>query len=147
MSFIIKSIAIASDHAGYDLKLKVISYLKEKGISFVDYGTNSSESVDYTDYAHRVAKVIEKNEQPFGILICGTGIGVSITANRYRNIRCALCWDSEIAVLARKHNNANVLALAGRYTDETTAKKIVDAFITTEFEGGRHLRRIEKING
>lgn len=146
MSFINKSIAIGSDHAGYDLKVKVMAYLKEKGIEFVDYGTNSSESVDYTEYAHQVAKVIEKNEHPCGILICGSGIGVSITANRYRHIRCALCWEPEIAVLARKHNNANVLALAGRFTEITTAKKIVDAFIETDFEGGRHLIRIQKIN-
>lgn len=147
MSFINKSIAIGSDHAGYDLKLKVINYLKEKGIEFVDYGTNSSNSVDYTDYAHQVAKVIEKNEHACGILICGSGIGVSITANRYRHIRCALCWEPEIAKLARMHNNANVLALAGRFTDEKTAKSIVDAFIETEFEGGRHRLRIDKING
>lgn len=141
-----KPLAIGSDHAGYDLKLKVIKYLEAKGILYKDYGTYSTKSVDYPDYANMVAEAIGKGEHSMGILICGSGVGVSITANRHKHIRCGLCWEPEIARLSRKHNNANVLALGGRFIGEELAGKIIDAFLETEFEGGRHATRVEKMS-
>jgi ribose 5-phosphate isomerase B len=141
-----KPLAIGSDHAGYELRLKVIKYLEAKGIALKDYGTFSQESVDYPDYAHEIAKAIKQGDHNQGILICGTGVGISISANRHSHIRCALCWDPEIARLSRRHNDANVLALAGRFTQEKMAQKIIDAFFETEFEGGRHKIRVDKMN-
>lgn len=136
-------IYIASDHAGYRLKEELCSFFKEIFLSFEDLGTKNDESCDYPDYAHLLASKIDENS--FGILICGSGIGISISANRHRNIRCALCNESFSAKLARKHNDANVLALGGRLLGLDLAKDIVLTFINTNFDGGRHKTRIQKI--
>lgn len=139
-------IPIASDHAGYDLKLKVIDYLQKCNFEVKDFGTFSSESVDYPDYAHLLGNAINKGEYPRGIVICGSGNGVQMTVNKYPNVRCALCWNEEIAELARQHNDANVLSMPARFISSDLALKIVDIFLKTPFEGGRHLRRVQKIN-
>jgi ribose 5-phosphate isomerase B len=139
-------IAIASDHAGYEMKIKIAGYLKDNGYETFDFGTHSTESVDYPDYIHPLAKAIKNGDYTFGIVVCGSGNGVNITANKYSHIRSALCWIPEIAVLARNHNNANVLALPGRFIDEQNAFAIVDAFLKSEFEGGRHQMRVNKIS-
>jgi ribose 5-phosphate isomerase B len=139
-------IAIASDHAGYELKIKIADYLKEKGYETFDFGTHSTQSVDYPDYVHPLALALKKGEYTFGIVVCGSGNGVNITANKYSHIRSALCWIPEIAELARNHNNANVLALPGRFIDEQNAYAIVDAFLQSDFEGGRHQLRVNKIS-
>ncbi|MBZ7938607.1 MULTISPECIES: ribose 5-phosphate isomerase B [Campylobacter] len=138
-----EKIYIASDHAGFDLKQKICTYLKEKNIIFEDLGTNNAQSCDYPDFAHLLASKIDSN--CFGILICGTGIGISITANRHKNIRCALCHESLSAKLSRQHNDANVLALGGRLIGFEMAINIVENFIQTPFDGDRHIRRIQKI--
>lgn len=139
-----KEIIIGSDHAGFILKNKVKLYFENKKINFYDCGSFSDESVDYSDYAHLVAtKVI--SDKTFGILICGSGNGVNITANKHKGIRSALCWNVEIAKLARLHNDANILALPARFIDEKIAFEIIDVFLSTEFEGGRHINRIKKI--
>jgi len=142
----IKKIAIGSDHAGFELKIKVIEYLKQLGIECHDFGTNSLESVDYPDYVHPLAKSIKEGTYEYGIVICGSGNGVNITANKHQHIRSALCWIPEIASLARKHNNANVLAMPGRFISSETAFDIVKAFFSTPFEGGRHQQRINKMS-
>ena len=139
-------IPIASDHAGYELKEKVIEYLKSKDFEVKDYGTYSSESVDYPYFAHKVGSDINNAEYKRGIVICGSGNGVQMTVNKYPNVRCALCWNEEIASLARQHNDANVISLPARFIDENTALRIVDIYLNTPFEGGRHQRRVEKIN-
>ena len=139
-------IGIGSDHGGYELKESIKEYLTEEGIQFVDYGTNSLESVDYPDYGRAVAEAVINKEVDKGILICGTGIGISITANRIKGIRCALCTDSYSAKMSRMHNNANILALGGRVLGVGLALDIVKTFLDTEFEGGRHERRINKID-
>ena len=141
----IKSIAIASDHAGYELKQELIKYLEDKGIKVKDFGTYSSESSDYPDFAHPLADAVESGEYKLGISICGSGNGINMTVNKHQGIRSALCWNEEIARLARAHNDANICALPARFIDETLAFKIVDIFLSTEFEGGRHLQRIKKI--
>ncbi len=138
-------IAIASDHAGFKIKETVRLYLQGKGYEINDLGTFSEESTDYPDFAHLLAKAVEQQQFDLGILVCGSGNGVNMTANKYPGIRSALCWIPEIARLARLHNNANVLAMPGRFVDEKTAKQITDAFLETEFEGGRHQRRVDKI--
>ena len=138
-------IPIASDHAGFELKNKVIEHLKDKGFLVKDYGTFSAESVDYPDFAHKVGSAINKGEYNRGIVICGTGNGVQMTVNKYPAVRCALCWDVELAALARQHNNANILALPARFISEEKALQCVDTFLSTDFEGGRHQRRVEKI--
>lgn len=137
---------MACDHAGYELKEVVKQKLIEKGFEVKDYGTYSSESVDYPDYAHPLGAAINRGEFARGIVICGSGNGVQMTVNKYPNVRCALCWTPEIASLGRQHNNCNVIALPARFISQETALEIVDVFLTTEFEGGRHLRRVEKIN-
>ena len=137
---------IGSDHGGYELKESIKEYLTEEGIQFIDYGTNSLESVDYPDYGRAVAEAVINKEVDKGILICGTGIGISITANRIKGIRCALCTDSYSAKMSRMHNNANILALGGRVLGVGLALDIVKTFLDTEFEGGRHERRINKID-
>lgn len=142
----ITTIGIGCDHAGYDLKETVKDYLKSEGYSFSDYGTNSKESVDYPDYAHKVAESIEKGENNFGILICGSGNGINIAANRHKEIRSAICWKKELASLARQHNNANVITLPARFISEEEAIDCVKEFLNSEFEGGRHQNRINKIN-
>lgn len=137
---------IACDHAGYEMKLKVIDYLRQRGIEVKDYGTNSTESCDYPDYAHRAGLAVNRGESKRGIVICGSGNGVQMTVNKYPNVRCALCWTPEIAHLGRQHNDCNMIAIPARFIDEETALKIVDEFLDTPFEGGRHQRRVEKIS-
>jgi ribose 5-phosphate isomerase B len=138
-------IAIGSDHAGFSLKEELKAYLQNKGFEVKDFGTFSEERADYPDYAHQVAKAVETNEEERGVLICGSGNGVNMTANRHHNVRSALCWNEEIAKLARQHNDANVIALPARFMDEKEAEKCLDAFFTTAFEGGRHEQRVKKI--
>ena len=140
-----KTIGLACDHAGYELKLKVLEYLQGKGIQIQDFGTNSAESTDYPDYVHPLARALGAGEFPLGIVICGSGNGVSITANKHPHIRCALCWNPEIAALARQHNDANVLALPARFISQKLAREIVETFLSTPFEGGRHQLRVDKI--
>jgi ribose 5-phosphate isomerase B len=139
-------IALGSDHAGFGLKRIIIDHLVSKGIKFHDYGTWSDESADYPDFAHEAAKAVNNNEYELGILVCGSGNGVNMTANKYPNVRAALSWNAEIAKLARLHNNANILSLPGRFIEKDEALKAVDEFLTTDFEGGRHARRVEKIS-
>lgn len=141
-----KKIAIGADHAGFELKEKVRKHLESKGIVVQDFGTYSEERADYPDFAHAVAKAVLENESDLGILICGSGNGINMTANKYKGIRSALCWTAEIAQLARAHNNANILALPARFMDHNEALKATDEFLKTEFEGGRHADRINKIN-
>lgn len=138
-------IAIASDHAGYEYKEKLVVWLREAGHEVKDFGTNSPESMDYPDVAHPLSLAVEQGEYEKGIILCGTGNGVSMTCNKHQGIRCALCWNAEIAWLARLHNNANVVALPARFIAYEEAKEIVERFLSTEFEGGRHARRIEKV--
>ena len=142
----IKRIAIGSDHAGYELKKQIIDYLKESNFEVIDFGASSSESVDYPDHVHPLAKSISGKKSDLGILICGTGNGVAMTANKYENIRCGLCWNSEIAQLIREHNDANILALPARFVTVDDALEMVKTFLSTPFEGGRHQRRIDKIS-
>ncbi len=138
-------IHIGSDHGGFELKELLVSYLQKKGYSVNDIGTFSSDSVDYPEYGRKVAEEV-LNDGNTGIIICGTGIGISIAANRLKGIRAALCHCTEYAEMARKHNNANILALGGRFIDTETAKSICDVFLNTEFEGGRHQKRIDLID-
>lgn len=138
-------IGIASDHGGFELKEYLKEYLKKSGIEVSDFGTNSEEPVDYPIYGERCARAVANGEVERGIVCCGTGIGISIAANKVKGIRCALCTDENMARLSRQHNNANVLALGGRTTSNEEAKKILDAWLITEFEGGRHQRRIDMI--
>lgn len=138
-------IALASDHAGYDQKQIVIKHLKDLGIEVKDFGAFSSESTDYPDWAHPMATAVENGEFDFGISLCGSGNGINITVNKHQNIRSVLCWIPEIAALGRKHNNANVLALPARFITDQEAIEIVDAFLNSDFEGGRHEQRIKKI--
>jgi len=140
-----KKVAIGCDHAGYELKIILKEYLQNKGIEVVDFGTNSSDSVDYADYAHPLANAIETGKCEIGFTICGSGNGINITANKHQGIRAALCWIPEISMLARAHNNANICSLPGRFISVEDAKKVVDLFLETPFEGGRHERRINKI--
>ena len=137
---------IASDHAGFELKQEVIKWLEEFGFEVKDYGTYSTESCDYPDFAHQVGRAVNSGECKRGIVICGSGEGVSMTVNKYPNVRCGLCWTKEIAHLIRQHNNANVLAMPGRFISVEVAHEIVNEFLNTEFEGGRHERRVAKIN-
>ncbi len=138
-------IAIASDHAGFPLKETIKKYLDDLGYEYKDFGTTNEESVDYPDYASKVAKAVSENKFEKGILICGTGIGMSIVANKFPGVRAALCYDVETARLSREHNDANVLTLGGRTTNHELAKEIVHVWLTTEFVGERHLRRVNKI--
>lgn len=138
-------IVIASDHAGFELKKKLIQYLSNKGIEIKDLGTFSPEAVDYSDYGHKLASAVEEGVFKIGISICGSGNGINMTANKHQKIRSAICWNEEISRLARFHNDANICALPARFIDEKLALKIVDIFLTTEFEGGRHITRINKI--
>jgi len=138
-------IALASDHAGYAMKEHVKEYLGKKGYDVTDFGSFSDESSDYPDFAHPFSNAIEKGDFKKGISFCGSGNGINITANKHAGIRSALCWDVELAELARKHNDANVCAVPARFITIDKAEKIVDAFLITDFEGGRHQRRIDKI--
>lgn len=139
-------IPIASDHAGYELKKIVIDYLKSKDFEVEDMGTYSSDSVDYPDFAHKVGSAVNNGTYKRGIVICGSGNGVQMTVNKYPNVRCALCWNEEIAQLGRQHNDANIISMPARFVSPELALKMVDIFLNTEFEGGRHQRRVEKIN-
>ncbi len=138
-------IGLACDHAGFELKQYVKSWLEQKGIAYEDFGTNSTDSCDYPDYAHPLAEAIENGTCYLGIAICGSGNGINMTLNKHQGIRAALCWTAEIARLARQHNDANVLVMPGRFIPQETASNITNEFINTPFEGGRHIRRIEKI--
>lgn len=140
-----KPIAICSDHAGYATKLAVIEYLKSEGIEVHDFGTYGTDSCDYPDFAHPCALAVESGECYPGIGICGSGEGINMTLNKHQGIRSALCWIPEIARLARQHNDANVLAMPGRFISDEEAIEIVRTFLNTDFEGGRHQRRIDKI--
>lgn len=138
-------VAIGSDHAGFNLKEEMIKYLKEKEVEVIDCGPENDNRVDYPDYGHKVGKKVVSKEADYGIVICGSGIGISISANKIKNIRCALCSEPLSAELSRKHNDANVVALGARLIGTEMAKKILDVFLNTEFEGGRHIDRIAKI--
>jgi ribose 5-phosphate isomerase B len=140
-----KPIAIGSDHAGYDYKEDLISFLEAKGLAFTDFGTHNKDSVDYPDYAHPVSEAVEKNDAAFGILICGSANGVAITANKHQGVRAAVCWGEELAKLSREHNNANIICIPARFVREGDAEKMVNVFIATEFEDGRHGKRVDKI--
>jgi ribose 5-phosphate isomerase B len=140
-----KPVAIGSDHAGFEYKEDLISFLEAKGIPFKDFGTHSKDSVDYPDFAHPVAEEVEKGLAAFGILLCGTANGVAITANKHQGIRAALCWGEEIAQIVRKHNDANIICIPARFVREGDAEKMVELFMSTEFEGGRHKDRVQKI--
>jgi len=140
-----KPIAIGSDHAGYDHKESLISFLEGKGLTFKDFGAHSKESVDYPDFAHPVATAVETGDFAFGILLCGTANGVAITANKHQQIRAAICWGEEIASLVRRHNDANILCIPARFVSEPLAEKMLQVFMFTEFEGGRHGNRVSKI--
>lgn len=138
-------LGIAADHAGYELKNTLIEYLKELGYEVKDFGTHSAESMDYPDVAHPLAEEVESGKLEKGIAICGSGNGISMTLNKHQGIRAALCWNTELAALARQHNDANILSLPARFIDTNTAKAIVKAYLENDFEGGRHQRRVEKI--
>lgn len=138
-------IPIGADHAGFELKEQLITYLTGKGFEVKDYGCHSTDSIDYPDYAHPVADFIESNAGVKGILICGSGNGINMTANKHQGIRAALCWKNEIAELARQHNDANILVLPARFISEEEGKEMVDTFFSTAFEGGRHQNRVNKI--
>lgn len=138
-------VAIANDHAGTELKAELKTFLENFDYELINYGTDSDTSVDYPDYVHPVAQAIENEKANFGILICGSAQGVAITANKHKNIRAAVCWETEIASLARKHNDANVLCLPARFLSEKNANQIALVFLQTKFEGGRHQKRVEKI--
>ena len=140
-----KIIPMACDHAGFELKEFLKSSLIERGLEIKDFGTYTSDSVDYPDMIHPLAKEINEGVYPFGIIMCGSANGVSMVANKYPNVRCALCWQEEIAQLAKQHNNANIIALPARFKKKKKALSIVDAYLNTEFEGGRHQKRVEKI--
>lgn len=139
-------IAIGNDHAGPEYKKAVVSFLEAKGYEVVNYGTDTSDSVDYPDFGHKVAQDVENGKVDFGIVICGSGNGIAMTANKHQGVRCALCWTKEIAVLARQHNNANIISIPARFTAVPQAVDMVEAFLTTAFEGGRHANRVSKIS-
>lgn len=139
-------VAIGSDHAGFLLKEKLKAYLQDKGFKVIDFGAYSEERADYPDFAHPVAKSVEIKEVDFGLIMCGTGNGINMAANKHIGIRAALCWNHEIAALARQHNDANILTLPARCITEEEAIKIVDVFFSTAFEGGRHTERVNKIS-
>ncbi len=138
-------IALCSDHAGYNLKQHIIACLKEQGTTLHDFGCYSTESCDYPDFAHPMAAAVEKGEYDFGIAVCSTGNGITMTCNHHQGIRAALCWDTPLAELARRHNNANILGLPANFITADKAMQIVNTFFSTDFEGGRHQRRIDKI--
>ncbi len=141
-----KIVAIGSDHAGFEYKSALIQFLQGKNIEVKDFGTDSLASVDYPDYVHPLCQFIEEGNADFGILICGSANGVAITANKHQQIRAALCWENEIAALARQHNNANVVCIPARFISTDEAQKIAETFLSTDFEGGRHQNRVDKIS-
>ena len=139
-------IAIGCDHAGFDYKATIIRVLKKAGAEVIDKGTYSTESVDYPDFVHPVAELVESGDVDLGVLICGSGNGVSMSANKHKGVRAALCWKDEIASLARQHNDANIISIPARFVSAKLARRMVKTFISTEFEGGRHQRRVDKIS-
>jgi ribose 5-phosphate isomerase B len=139
-------IAIGADHAGFEYKEILKKWLQTNGFTVEDFGTHSAESADYPDFAHPVASAVEKNEFDLGLLLCGSANGVAMTANKHQGIRAAICWKEELAELARTHNNANVLCIPARHVSVELAEKILDKFLHSSFEGGRHGRRVDKIN-
>jgi ribose 5-phosphate isomerase B len=141
-----KPIAIGSDHAGFEYKQKMVSYLKEKGYNVLDFGVGENKSVDYPDFAHPVASAVENKEAVAGILLCGSANGVCITANKHQGIRAALCWQNDVARLARLHNNANIICLPARFIAFENAVEMTEIFLDTAFEGGRHQNRVSKIS-
>ena len=138
-------IAIGNDHAGTEYKVAIVGLLKSMDITVVNYGTDGGDSVDYPDFAHPVARDVEENTVDLGIVICGTGNGASMTANKHQKVRAALCWNKEITTLAREHNDANILSLPARFISLNQALEMVQTFLNTPFQGGRHERRVEKI--
>ena len=138
-------IAVGSDHAGFELKQIIIEHLSERNMNYVDFGTNCLDSVDYPDYAKKVAEEVNSKDLIMGILVCGSGQGMAMTANRFKNVRAAICHNSDVAKVTRQHNDANVLCLGSRFIDISEAIKCVDIFLSTDFEGERHLKRINKI--
>ena len=138
-------VAIGSDHAGFDYKQAIISFLDGKNVTWKDFGTQSPDPVDYPDFAHPVAEEVENKKAAFGILICGSANGVAITANKHQHIRAAVCWGEELAELSRKHNNANILCIPARFVREKLVEKMLEVFMHTAFEGGRHQQRVGKI--
>ncbi len=141
-----KTIAIGGDHAGFDYKSALVQFLEDAGYTIKDFGTYHANSVDYPDFAHPVAAAVERGEFNLGVLICGSANGVAITANKHQGIRAAICWQEELAALARQHNDANVVCIPARFIDIELAKAIVEKFLTTDFEGGRHANRVDKIS-
>lgn len=139
-------ISIGNDHAGPDYKKAIVDYLEAKGHDVINHGTNSFDSVDYPDFGHPVATDVESGNAQFGIVICGSGNGIAMTANKHQGIRAALCWTKEISALARQHNDANVVSIPARFTSIQQAIEIVDTFLNTDFEGGRHANRVNKIS-
>ena len=140
-----KKILIASDHAAYPVKSHLVYWLKKEGFEVTDLGTDSEESVDYADFGHKLGEIIDRDSSYIGIALCGSGIGMNMSIGKHKKTRSALCWNVEIAQLARLHNDANVLILPGRFITQNEAEAIVDVFLNTDFEGGRHERRIKKI--
>ena len=138
-------IVVGSDHAGFELKQIIIEYLSERNMNYEDFGTNCLDSVDYPDYAKKVAEEVSSKDLIMGILVCGSGQGMAMTANRFKNVRAAICHNSDVAKVTRQHNDANVLCLGSRFIDMSEAIKCVDVFLSTDFEGERHLKRINKI--
>lgn len=138
-------ISIGNDHAGPDYKKAIVQYLEEKGYTIMNHGTDTFESVDYPDFGHEVAYDVQMKKADFGIVICGSGNGIAMTANKHQDVRAALCWTKEIAELARQHNDANVISIPARYTSIPQAVAMVDTFLNTAFEGGRHANRVNKI--
>ena len=138
-------IAIGNDHAGTEYKFQILTYLKSKGIEVINYGTDNTDSVDYPDFVHPVAKDVENKNVELGILLCGSANGVAMTANKYQNIRAGLCWTTEIVELVRQHNNANILCIPARYISKEETLLMVETFLNTPFEGGRHQKRVDKI--
>lgn len=138
-------ISIGNDHAGPDYKIAIVNYLQSKGHEILNHGTDTFDSVDYPDFGHPVATDVESGKADLGIVICGSGNGIAMTANKHQGIRAALCWTKEISALARQHNNANVVSIPARFTSIQQAVDIVDTFLTTDFEGGRHANRVNKI--
>jgi len=139
------TISLGNDHAGVEYKKQIIDYLKNKNLEIINHGTNTIESVDYPDFIHPVAQDIKKGKAAIGIIICGSGNGAAMTANKHKEIRAALCWDVELSKLSRLHNNANILSLPARFISINKTLQIIEAFLNTKFEGGRHLKRINKI--
>ena len=141
-----KNIGIASDHAGFEMKEAIKKFLEEHHVKVTDFGTNSSQSMDYPDVAHPLATAVQNGTLPLGIAICGSGNGISMTLNKHKGVRAALCWNTELAQLARNHNDANIFSLPARFIETATAIRIVETFLSSAFEGGRHLNRVYKID-